>query len=568
MKRAIGIPAAAAAFFALAGAADARAAARPPALAPDVTVVSIAARGQPVAGMRSLVVVTLAERTGRADTRASVSVSGGTSTVTSTRVVVRAGRRVRFGVLVTPRTSGPVVLTARALAAGDRNPANDVAATTILPLDFSLAPGRVLVDGFGGFGAQFNHHVYSGLSRNAGVSEENIGDMEQKVTALGPQLVRLFFTRAAFADPDRMASFVRTAQLAQRTGATINVTWQTSFGSDPEVEMPMFADVLADLVRNRGVSNLRWVTLQNEVNRTRITMQTYDRMHRLVDARLTAAGVRDRIRFMVGDLVESKSPLGETQSDWLRFLGTRMNDLLDAYAIHVYWNFWHPAKIEKRLAGVRTVHATLPAAARKPLYVTEFGVRGRRVTGDGAGPGTWDDGTPLEATNISAFQHAWLKVLSARLGYAGAIKWDAYFGRYDSIPQSYHLIGPPQEGWPLRPGYHLARLFTSTTRAGWRTVGVDGGSGTRLTAAFAGGPGELTVVGLDTAGGLLNAPSAASTAYALGGLPPRTAFRLVVWNGDGSGTVADAPAVTTDAAGIARMTVPQHAVFALTTLPA
>ena len=567
MTRAIRIGAASAAtVVALAGAAEARAAARAP--APDVAVVKIAARGQPVAGMRSLVVVTLAERTGRADTRAAVAVSDGASTVTSPSVLVRAGRRVRFGLLVSPRASGPVVLTARALAAFDRRPANNVASTTIVALDFALAPARVLVDGFGGFGAQFNHHVYAGLSRNAGVSEENLADMEQKVAALGPQLVRLFFTRAAFADPDRMASFVRTAQLAQRTGASINVTWQTSFASDPEVEMPMFADVLADLVRNRGVTNLRWVTLQNEVNRTRITMETYDRMHRLVDARLTAAGVRNRIGFMVGDLVEAKSPLGQTQADWLRFLATRMNDVLGAYSIHVYWNYWHPAKIAKRLSDVRAIHATLPPDARKPLYVTEFGVRGHRVAGDGHGPGTWEDGTPLEATNVSAFQHAWLKVLAARLGYAGAIKWDAFFGRYDGVPQAYHLIGPPQEGWPLRPGYHLARLFTATTRPGWRTVGVDGAPGTKLTAAFAGGPGELTVVGLDTAGGSMNAASPATATYALGGLPPGTAFRLVVWNADGTSAITEAPAVTTDAAGIARLTVPLHAVFALTTLPA
>ena len=567
MTRASRIRAAGAAVLvALAGAAEARAAARPP--APDIAVARIATRGQVVAGMPALVIVTVAERSGRAATSAAVSVSDGASTVTSTTVLVRAGRRVRFGVVLKPRASGPVVLTARALASADRTSANNVATKRIFPLDFALAPARVLVDGFSGFGAQFNHHVYAGLSRDAGVSPENVGDMEQKVTALGPQLARLFFTRAAFADPDRMESFVRTAQLAQRTGAAINVTWQTSFGSDPEVEMPMFADVLADLVLNRGVSNLRWVTIQNEVNRTRVTMETYERMYRIVDARLTSAGVRGQIRFMVGDLVEAKSPLGQTQADWLRFLATRMNDLLDAYSIHIYWNYWYPAKIAKRLADVRAIHATLPAEARKPLYVTEFGVRGRRTPGDGGGPGTWDDGTPLEATNISAFQHAWLKVLAANVGYAGAIKWDAYYGRYDGTPQSYHLIGPPHEGWPLRPGYHLARLFTATTRAGWRTVAVDGSPGKKVLAAFAGGPAELTLVGLDTAGAPLNAPSPAVSSYAIAGLPPGTSFRLLVWNHDGSGAIAEAPPVTTDGAGVARLTAPLHAVFALTTLPA
>src|SRR5436309_2356335 len=34
-------------------------------------------------------------------------------------------------------------------------------------------------------------------------------------------------------------------------------------------------------------------------------------------------------------------------------------------------------------------------------------------------------------TNANAFQHAWFDVLAAKLGYAGTIKWDAYFSRYN-----------------------------------------------------------------------------------------------------------------------------------------
>src|SRR4029079_1513238 len=138
---------------------------------------------------------------------------------------------------------------------------------------------------------------------------------------------------------------------------------------------------------------------------------------------------------------------------------------------------------------------------------------GRRTPGDG-GPGTWDDGTPLGNTNVNAFQHAWLDVLAARLGFAGTVKCDAYFGRYDGMPQAYTMIGPPQEGWPLRSAYYATRLFTETTRPGWKVVGVDGASsGTRLVTAFAGPQGELTLLGLDTAGAGLNAPSAKVSTY-------------------------------------------------------
>jgi hypothetical protein len=78
--------------------------------------------------------------------------------------------------------------------------------------------------------------------------------------------------------------------------------------------------------------------------------------------------------------------------------------------------------------------------------------------------------------------------------------------------------------------------------------------------------GELTVVGLDTTGAKLNAASPALVPYSIGGLPPRTTFRLLLWNGDGAGATLEAAPVTADATGIAVLSVPLHAVFALTTL--
>ena len=309
--------------------------------------------------------------------------------------------------------------------------------------------------------------------------------------------------------------------------------------------------MLSDLVLNRGVTNLHWVTVQNEVNSTKISMDAYDHMVRLVDARLTQNGVRDRVRIMGGDLVEP------AQEAWLQFMATRESDVLDAYAIHVFWDYWSAAKIARRLQAVRAIVDALPPAGRKPLYVTEYGVRGHRAAGD-PGPGTWDDGTPVEQTNVSAFQQAWLDVLAARLGY---------FGRYDATPQSYSMIGPPGDGWPLRPDYALTRLLTQTTRPGWNVLSVTGASGTKLVTAFGDGAGALTVLGLDTSGAALDTASPTSVPYAIAGLPANAHLQLVVWNADGSGTVAPAAPVVTDAGGTATFAVPLQAVFALTSVP-
>ena len=70
-----------------------------------------------------------------------------------------------------------------------------------------------------------------------------------------------------------------------------------------------------------------------------------------------------------------------------------------------------------------------PADARKPVYITEFGVRGiRNLPGSPIQPGYWEDGTQMARTNIAAFQQLWFNLASAQLGYTGTVKWDAYWG--------------------------------------------------------------------------------------------------------------------------------------------
>ena len=323
---------------AAAGAQSAGAAPARPA-APDVAVVAVSAPRSVVAGIPFAVDVSLRLRAGRsAAAVVTVGVAGLRRAVVRTQVW--PGRATHTVVQLTVPKGGTYDLVASAVVARDPAGANNAARATVAAADFALARRVVSPAPFAGFGAQFNQHVYAQLSRDAGVADENLGDMEQKVVALGPQLVRIFFNRLAFDDPDRMQSFVRTAQLAQRAGATINVTYQTVTGGDTEATMPAFGHVLTDLVLNRGVTNLHWVTIQNEVNSTRITMDQYDRMYRVLDATLTADGVRDRIRFMGGDLVDQTSPLGQTQGDWFRFMAERMDDVLDAYSVHVYWNYW------------------------------------------------------------------------------------------------------------------------------------------------------------------------------------------------------------------------------------
>jgi hypothetical protein len=432
---------------------------------------------------------------------------------------------------------------------------------------FHVTQTKVLVPQVAGFGAQYNQNVYAAISRKEGVTDQNVGDMEQKLLELRPQFVRVFFNPSAFSDADLMKSFERTIQLAQRTATSINVTWQGGGTDSPKESMAQFASLLTDLATNQGASKLRWVTIQNEPNSTRITMELYESLYRLLDTNLERK-VRSQIRFMGGDLLGTTSPLGQTQQDWFHFMGQKMADLLDAYSIHVYWDYSDTPKLVRRLTEVKAIRDALSTGAQKPLYVTEFGVRGIRER-DGERfpePGIYEDGTPFEQTNINAFQHAWFALLAVKLGYYGVVKWDAHFGKYDRGTQDYTMIGGPREGWPLRPVYRLMRLLTTTVGPGWTAVGVDGPAGTRLVAGFTTPYGELTLIGLDTDGASLNTVSSKRSSYSLTGLPPKTAFQLRYWNRDGKSTNMSAGRLQTDAAGVVTVTAPLHSVFALTRL--
>ena len=119
----------------------------------------------------------------------------------------------------------------------------------------------------GGFGAQFNQHVYAAITPKPPGS---LPDLEAKVKALEPQLVRIFFHEVQERDPDQLASFYKTVELAQEAGATINITYHTAVNAkfDPPRFMGRSRSCSETLVKTNGLANVRWVTIQNEPNTT------------------------------------------------------------------------------------------------------------------------------------------------------------------------------------------------------------------------------------------------------------------------------------------------------------
>ena len=441
--------------------------------------------------------------------------------------------------------AGPVVLRA-----GD-------ASATVTVADFDVDPTSVIAPSLAGYGAQFNHSLFY-TRLNPLVPPDGAG-LARKVSLLEPRLVRVFFPAQALTDWTRLASFQQVVRMAQVSGATVEVTWSGGYAS-VDANMTRFARALADLVRS-GSTSIRWVSLLNEPNGgwdPPVPKATYEQMYRVLDQRLRAEGVRGQIGLMGGELVQTE------QRAWLDYMVDHMSDLLDAYSVHVYWDYWDTAKLESRLNEVKAIDLR---TGSKPLYVTEFGVRGVRSAFGMAvpQPGLWGDiTTPMARTNVNAFQLAWFNILASRLSYSGTITWDAFNAKYDSGTQDFSCIGPAPD-FELRPCYYLMRLFTATTDPGWRVVGVSGASGGKLVTAYTGWGGQTTVIGLDRSGAVRNDGFGSAVAYTIGGLPPSTAFRVVMWNRDGRGLLTEEAGVTTDANGVATFQAPQHAVWALTT---
>lgn len=568
-------------------------------LRPDLVVTRVFAPSQTTTSRPIDVVADVEEL--NADTGVTATATlmlGPTPLAPAKPISVAAGGKtsVSFtGVTVPTAVPSELEVILDAAAPAETDAANNRRATAIDVTEHELVPANVLVPSLGGYGVQFNQHVYAPITN---LPESMFSDLETAVKEFEPQLVRIFYNEnweevgQPRYDPQNIVSFRRTVALAQEAGAIVNITYHTvaDARSNPGPHMARFAAVLEDLVENRGLTNVRWVTVGNEPNTSgaALTLEQWETLYRTLHAELAARGLEGQIGLMGGDLIESSG--ARDHEIWFEYMTTQMADILDAYSEHIYWWYYQVpvgtvGRFEFRLRDVRRlVLDDNPPETRRPPYVMEFAVRGYNAV-----PGKptvnnyayYEDGTFLRETNLAAFQQLWFNIASAQLGFVGAAKWDLYWGLYDLSSagnQSYWMINPTETGWEVFPSYHALRLLLQTTQRGWQVVRVDPwvsddwdpavpDQAEKEMAAYAGPGGEITVVGLDTHGRLLNTTSTESATYSIGGLPPATTFNLALWNAGGDGVNSVAGTVTTSAAGVVRFEVPLHAAFALTTVP-
>ena len=425
--------------------------------------------------------------------------------------------------------------------------------------EFSVDQNKIISNDFVGFGTQFNQNVYSAFSATDGITSGNLTQLEAKVKALKSQYVRIFFDSKAWpTDPgysattsDFMTSFVKTVKLAQDAGAsTINITfWHTATAA----QMPALADVLNDLIINHALTAVKEVTIQNEVNSTSITMDDYKACYSSLDQALKALGIRDLINFVGGDLVQTN------QQNWFSYMAANMSDLLSGYSSHIYWDDNDAAKPVSRLTGVADIVKGLGMAA-KPIYITEYGVRGGNRTGAPDPGNLTGTSIPISQTTASALQNALFQINGLNLGFAGFIRWDCYKAKYDNGVQYFSSIGSGTDGYPLYPLYYMTWLFSHTCQPGWSVVETTQGNNMNKSVAVMR---EKTGQNITLYAGNR---SSGMYPFVIDGLPPKKNFHVVVWNNDQKGKIGKLADISTDEAGVLRLSVQAQSVVAVTTL--
>ena len=580
-------------------------------LRPDLVVAKVHAPPQTLSTRAIDVVADISERNSDTGAQATATLMLGPTPVAASKTVTvpaDGSFSVTFGgVKLTTVTSAELKVVIDDSEPFETDATNNAGTTTVEVTEHELVRSNILVQSLGGYGAQFNNHVYAPIT--PWPEGTPYDDFEAKAKALQPHIVRVFYQdnwdgnrNGMFPDWEKnYASFVKVVRLAQEAGATINISFQNlgNARSTPVPDMTKFADVLVDLVRNHGLTNVRWAEVGNEPNSGgtgAVSLEEYNVLVRTLDEQLRARGLRDHIRLMGPGLVENAGVPSRTHYVWMQWIAANMGDVLDAWGQHVYWFYNDTGRLEYRLRDIwHLLNEVIPPEQRKPTYMMEYGIRGiSTCAGKPTIANTYYAADPscpeIWRTKIGGFQQFWFALASAQLGFAGAAKWDAYWGVYDRTlvpPQVYWTIAPPTEGSFLTPSYHSLALLFHTTVPGWHvirvapwdesdwgvpTYGIEGHSSNdtpeKELAAYTGPNGELTILGLDTNGRALNGPSAdPPSTYSVGGLPPSTTLNLALWNATGNGENSLAGTVTTDPAGVARFVVPLHAAFSLTTLP-
>lgn len=465
-------------------------------------------------------------------------------------------------------------------------------------------------DGFEGFGAEFNPYLF--LNR-PGTADE----IAKKTGALNPHDVRIFvpwevvnYSKAVATlgkeKADRIVeSFYASAALAVKKGANLNLTFNglmTNNGKlGPEAwakhrdwMVDRFAGVVNELTARNGgkpVPRLH-LTFDNEPSGTHefaaakqsghvaTFAKRYAEGYAALDARLKADG-RSDVKLVAGDVT------AENREQFLCALkGTGIEQHIDAWSFHVYPRLHEPLEAGvKRLQNIRALAAKL--GLTKPLTINELGVKGYgpwvktknglmtppgnpgrtepytlkrdangKVVFDAKGkPVSVPHGRPVEQTGRGAFRQGWYALAAARLGFQGAIKWEAFDGGKHGgyAPGEFAMIGA--DGKHTTPSYSLFRIFDGAVPPGWQAMRGSGAQRDERATFFRGPGGGLSALAMNQ--------GERAEPFRADGFPKGAKVHVAIWTPDGRVRYATATA----AGGKVSIPIPPGGAIAVSTVP-
>ena len=224
--------------------------------------------------------------------------------------------------------------------------------------EFVFAPTQG-VGPFDGFGVKLNQHVYADISG----PPSNLPALEREVLAFRAPFVRIFFNTTEWTFPDRMASFARTVARAPLGFPDQHhlAGQRCSVRARQHVPLRRRAGRTGRLARYQRA-------LGDAVQRAELDAHHACPVRAGVPAPRRGAprAERPRARPLHGGRPGGHDePARPVQRQWFTYLADHMGDLLDAWSVHVYWDFWDAGKIDRRLeAEVRTIFSTIPAEKR------------------------------------------------------------------------------------------------------------------------------------------------------------------------------------------------------------
>ncbi|MEO6436810.1 MAG: hypothetical protein ABIP55_13760, partial [Tepidisphaeraceae bacterium] len=172
----------------------------------------------------------------------------------------------------------------------------------------------------------------------------------------------------------------------------------------------------------------------------------------------------------------------------------------------------------------------------------------------------YEDGKPIADKPLNALQLAWFMMESLNHGYVAAVVWTMEDAWYDRL-MPYGVIGRAKDGWPLKPSYHMLRLFTHTIPTGWRAMRVSGTSEQVIVSAARGArEEELTVLVLNRS----EKPARVTISGVGAGGGVGRSLTETIWNGRGDGAITRGAKVQVDAKEIVRVTLRAMTLTALT----